>query len=161
MKLRIQSLPSSAWQAVSSPPNLTIDGTIFEKCLGLASSPKPVAGRSLQGGIVAAHRVSDYVRQLRHSSNMSAGPGCPRSPQACRPAQSCRFGDLSQQPSHRSHSLVAGECQVPHQPGRPVRSRRNPCSDGCVETSCGRQSLTRPAGEAGHQRRKFALELVS
>ena len=46
MKLRLQSLPSSAWQAVSSPPNLTIDRTIFEKCLGLASSPKPVDGRS-------------------------------------------------------------------------------------------------------------------
>ena len=46
MKLRLQSLPSSAWEAVSSPPNLTIDRTIFEKCLGLAGSPKSVTGRS-------------------------------------------------------------------------------------------------------------------
>ena len=36
MMVSLQSLPSSAWVAVSSPTNLTIDGTIFEKCLGLA-----------------------------------------------------------------------------------------------------------------------------
>ena len=46
MMFSLQSLLSSAWEAVSSPPNLTIDGTIFEKWLGLSGSPKTVAGRS-------------------------------------------------------------------------------------------------------------------
>ena len=46
MMVSLQPFPSSAWEVVSSPPNLTIDRTIFEKCLGLANSPKPVAGRS-------------------------------------------------------------------------------------------------------------------
>ena len=42
----LQSLPSPVCEAVSSPPNLTIDGTVFEKWLGLSGSPKSVAGRS-------------------------------------------------------------------------------------------------------------------
>ena len=46
MMFSLQSFPSPVCEAVFRRPDLRMEGTVFEKWLSLANSPKSVAGRS-------------------------------------------------------------------------------------------------------------------